>query len=269
MTTRQAGRALRQVGQVRGGNGVVVAAAGAVVQLEVRQIPALRAVLQRIDGVGHAQVDERLRADDAARAAGTIDHDGGVRVARQRVGAQGQLAVGAADAAGNAHLLVLAVGPAVQHDQVVATALALGQLGGADARGVENLFGQFAKGLARHVDPGEGRIAVALPLRDAAGEAIDPRVAQGAQRCRRTRGDVVLATFVIDHHAHVAARRQARDVGLEPAERHGRRIEQMGLAILAVFAHVQQRNLAAVVQPALEGVRVDIGQFQVGMGMHR
>lgn len=85
------------------------------------------------------------------------------------VGAQRQFAVGAADAAGNAHLLVFGEGPAVQHDKVVAPALAFGQFAGADARGVENLFGEFAKRFAGNVHACECGITVALPLRDAAG----------------------------------------------------------------------------------------------------
>ena len=65
-----------------------------------------------------------------------------------------------------------------------AAPLALGQFARADARGVENLFGQFAESLAGHVHAGEGCVAIALPLCDAPRQAVHVRVAQRGKRPR-------------------------------------------------------------------------------------
>ncbi|MNT19739.1 hypothetical protein D3C72_1550090 [compost metagenome] len=239
--------------------------------------------------------------------------------------AQRQLAVRAADAARDAHFLVFGVRPAVQHNQIVATPLALGQFAGADAGGVENFFGQFAEGFAGHIHAGERGVPVALPLGNAAGQTMHVAVAKPGQgaggafrrmviasvvvhhhahvvargqahdvhlqpairhRCGEKQpvalplGDAacqamhvavakpgqgaggtfrrtVVAAVVVHHHAHVGARGQAHDVHLQPAIRHGRREKQMRLAVLPVFAHIQQGDLAAIVQPLFERVGIN------------
>ncbi len=249
-------------------NVVGIAAARAVFELQIFEVPALRAVFERVDGIGNAKIDQRLRADNAAGAAGAVDHDGGVRPRRERMSAQRQFAVGAADAARDAHLLVFRKRTAVQHDQVVAAALTFGQFAGADAGGVENLFGQFAEGLAGHVDARECRVAITLPLRQPARQSVHVCVAQRGQCARSTRRSVVIAAVVVDDNAHATTRRKTHDVDFEPAVRHRRGVEEMGLAILAMFAHVQQRDLAAIVQPLLERMRIDAGGLLVVRGLH-
>ena len=86
-----------------GGGLVRIAPARAMLELEAGEEPALGAVLQRVDRIGQAEIDQRLRADDGARAAGAVDDDLGLRVGDDVADAQRQLAVRAADAAGDVH----------------------------------------------------------------------------------------------------------------------------------------------------------------------
>ncbi len=184
------------------GRVVAIALRSAVLQRQVGQVPALGAVLQRVDGVGNAQVDQGLRADDGARAARAIDHDGRGRIGHQAAHAQRQLAIGAADGAGDVHLVELGDGPAVQHHQGQARRLARRQLLGRDARRAVGVFGQFAKGLGRQVHAGEQRVARSAPGLGTAFEHGDPGVAQGFEAARgalgHARAGIALATVVGD-----------------------------------------------------------------------
>ncbi len=77
------------------------------------QRPADSAIAQGMDRVWHAGVDQRLGADDAAGASGAVDDNRRLRGGRQALYPQGQLAAGHADAAGDAHGLVLIEAPGV------------------------------------------------------------------------------------------------------------------------------------------------------------
>jgi hypothetical protein len=257
-------RHIEALGQrLRGGAQVGVAAVGrialraAVFERVVVQVPTLRAVLQRIDGVRQPEVDERLRADDASRAARAVDDDGCGRVGHELPHAVGQFAVGAAGGAGDVHLVELADGAAVEHHDLVLAREHLGQLVGADAGRVVRLFGQFAEGLGGQVDAREEHVARGLPRGCAALQHMHIGVAQGGQAFGRAQGHIGFAIVVRDH-PHAAARHEARCVDLEPAEGQRDAVEQMCLAVLAVLAHVEQRDLAAVVQPGFEGLRIDV-----------
>ena len=87
-------------------------------QLLAGQQPANRAIAQRGDAVGQAGVDQRLRANQAARAPGAVDHDMRIRIRRQRLGAQHQFSPWHADAAGNTHGLILIPAPGIQHHHI-------------------------------------------------------------------------------------------------------------------------------------------------------
>ena len=95
-----------------------IAPGRATFQFEPGQEPALGAVLQRLDRVRHAEVDQSLSADNGARAPGAVDHDPGLGIGRERGGAQGELAVGTAQPAGHVHLVEFLIGPAVEQHQV-------------------------------------------------------------------------------------------------------------------------------------------------------
>ena len=103
--------------------GCRIAPARAVLEGEACQRPALRTVLQRVDRVGDAEVDEDLRPDDGACAAGAVDDDLGLRVGGDVADAQHQFAVGAADPARDVHFAVFREGAAVDDDEVLARAL--------------------------------------------------------------------------------------------------------------------------------------------------
>ncbi|MNG97801.1 hypothetical protein D3C79_569240 [compost metagenome] len=126
-----------------------------VFQRQVDQVPALGAVFQRVHRVFDTQVDQRLRADDAAGAPGAVDHYRRVRVADQVFQAVAEFTVGAAGGAGDVHLGELLQRSAVEQHQRLALALPLGQCLGADARGVADVLDQLAKRLGRQVHPGE------------------------------------------------------------------------------------------------------------------
>ena len=70
-------------------------------------MPGHGAVLQRHDLVAHAGVDQRLRADDAARAAAAVDDDRGIRRRHEIGEAIDQLRAGNADRRGDAVVVIL------------------------------------------------------------------------------------------------------------------------------------------------------------------
>ena len=134
-----------------------------MLEREAGQEPALGAVLQRVDRIGDAEVDQRLRADDGAGAAGAVDDDLGLRVGNEVADAQRQLAVRAADAAGDVHLAVFGERAAVDDDEILAGVAHGLELLRSHAGRVLFVLDQLAEGLARHVDAGIERVARALP----------------------------------------------------------------------------------------------------------
>src|SRR3546814_12414573 len=54
---------------------LAVLACAAVFELQTLQVPSLRTIFQRKDRVADTQIDERLGADNAARAACTVNDD--------------------------------------------------------------------------------------------------------------------------------------------------------------------------------------------------
>ena len=124
------------------------------------------------------------------------------------------------------------------------------------ARRVPLLLDQLAEGLARHVDAGIERVArrAASPARRPPGRARC--VAKRLGTPRRALGNAVAA--VAQHQPHRRVRHQRRQAQLEAAvgQRHGE--EQMRLAELAVLAHVEERDLAAIREPGLQRGRIDL-----------
>src|SRR5207244_7708119 len=83
------------------------------------ELPAHGAVLQRDDAVRDAGIAQRLAADDAARAAGAVDHDERFRIGRDVMHTVRELGAGRIDAAGDAHALVFLEGPRVEDDELL------------------------------------------------------------------------------------------------------------------------------------------------------
>ena len=131
-------------------------------------MPAHRAVAQRHHLVRQAGVDQRLRADDAAGAAGAIDHH--QRVGRRRDVADAQHQLGARHVGGarDRDALEFVERAAVDHHHVGAAAHQAVELLGGNARRVAGVLDVLAERLARHVDAGEQLEAGLLPGGDAA-----------------------------------------------------------------------------------------------------
>ncbi|MNZ75654.1 hypothetical protein D3C78_941360 [compost metagenome] len=222
-----------------------IAALPAVLQRQVRQVPALGAVFQGIDGVVDAEVDQGLRADDAARAACTVDHYRCVRVLHQVFQAVAQLTVGATGGAGDVHPGELVQRPAVEQHQRLALTLPFGQLQGADARGVARVLDQLAKGLRWQVHASEQLETCGLPPQATAFEPVYRRVAQGLQAPGAALRQLA-AGCIVDHQPHRRVGRQARGLDFQPAVRQVDGVEQVSFAVLAMFAQVEQGDLLAV-----------------------
>ena len=97
---------------------VAKALAGAFDQVQARQCPTDGAIAQSTHGVGDAGIDEGLRANDAARATGTVDDDAGGRTGGERTCAKHQFAAWHADRAWNAHGLVFIKATCIKHHHI-------------------------------------------------------------------------------------------------------------------------------------------------------
>ena len=152
--------------------------------LLARQRPAYGAVAQRRHPVRHARIAQRLRADDAARATGAIDDDGGGRIWRDGACAQRQLGAGHADAAGDAHGLVFVVAARIEDDDVGLRIDQRLHFLGLEERRMGKLLHQFAALVEA------GRLAAAVKVVDARAVAdvqLRPPPAR-APRCASTGG---------------------------------------------------------------------------------
>src|SRR6185437_13516474 len=223
---------------------------------EIREEPALRPVLQRVDGIRDPEVDERLRTDDAAGAAGAVDDDGRGGIGNDLADAIRELAIGAAARARDAHLAEFGERPAVEDHERLARPLHRGEALGGNPRGVACMLDELAEGLARHVHAREEVEARALPSAGPAIEDVDVRVAELLEPPRGARCDAEGAVVARDD-ARGFPREEPRRLDLQPAERKGDREEEVRLAVLAVLAHVEERDLPPVAEPGLELLRWD------------
>jgi hypothetical protein len=226
-------------------------------QIEPGEVPAHGAVLERDDPVGNAGVDERLRADDRARAAGAVDHDQRVGRGHHVVDPVDELRAGAVGGAGDAHPAVLGERAAVEDDDFLARRDATLHFLRLHARRVLGVLDQLAERLGGHVDAAVDLIAGGFPGRGAALEQRHVGVAMGEQP---PRGHFGQAFVTVDHdHAGGASRHQQRDPHLEPRQGRAGGEQQMALGEDAFLAHVEQRDLAAVVEAALQLLRGEGG----------
>ena len=241
---------MRAAGQCRGAfarrvqvaeRHVLVRAPLALRERQARERPSDRAVAQRDDGIGHAGVDQRLRADQAARAAGAVDDDEGRRVRREVTGAAHQFAAGHADRAGQAHAAVFVEAPGIEQDELVAAREATLEFVGRDRRRVAPGLDQLAEGLARHVDVAEQLETGFAPGAQSTGEQRDVGVAQRLQLARRHRRHAF--PVVVDDDGHAAPRQAPPGVELQPRGGEVGGPQRMGLGIGRFLAHVEQRDL--------------------------
>ncbi|MQM39700.1 hypothetical protein KBTX_03731 [wastewater metagenome] len=214
------------------------------------ELPAHGAVAQGIDRVGHAELDQRLGADDPAGAPGAVDHDGGIRVRDQRFQAHGQLHVGAAACPGDAHAPVFRRRPRVEEMEALAVADTGGKLRRVDHRRVPAHLHQLAEGLARHVDAGELAVAGAAPGAQPPFQSEHPPI---AERPRPAHGEPGRGAALIgDHQRHTGVGDEPGQIELEAAVGQRHRPEGVAQAELAGFADVQQRQRLAGVESGLE-----------------
>ena len=223
----------------------------AVIAGEAREMPAHGAVAQRHHLVGHAGIDQRLRADDAAGAAGAIDHDQRVGRGRDVVHAQHQFGARHVDAGRDRDARIFVVRPAVEHHHVGAGAHQRVELVGADAGRAAGVLDEFAERLARHVHAGEQLEAGGGPGGVAAVEIGEIAVAGAGEDIGGARAEAVI---VVDQHdARGAARHQRGEAQFEPAQRHVARPQQMAAREDQFLAHIDQRQFAAVAEHGLDG----------------
>ena len=203
-----------------------IAAFATMLEPQISQVPALSAVFECRDGVGHAEIDQGLRADDAARTASTIDHDMGFFAWHQVADPQAEFAIRAAGGGRNIHFLKLRKRPTIQHHDILFVSQQSRQFGRADAGRVVRLLGQFAKGLVRDIDPGKQRKTGGLPAVGAAAQHMDigvPQIGQPACGGQRHAQPVI----VVHHQPHAQARCQPPHLQLKSAVGQGHAEEQM------------------------------------------
>jgi hypothetical protein len=150
-------------------------------QLAAGQQPGHGAVFQRHHLVGNARVDERLRAHDAARAAGAVHHHQRLGPGRELLDAVDQLGARQAVRKRQAEIGKLFGRAAVDHHDVVAALHARVQVVDRTPRRVLLVLDDLAEGLARHVAAAEQLVARGSPALGAAGQHRHVAPAQAHQ----------------------------------------------------------------------------------------
>ena len=220
-------------------------------QFKPGEPPTLGPALQRDDLVRHTGVDQRLRADDAARAPGAGDDDQRVPVRHEIGEAIDQLRARAGLRARHVKAVEFLDRAAVEHDMLGAVAAHPVELGGGDMRRVAGDLDEFGESLARHVAARKQRVARHRPRRDTAGQAVDIVIAERGEPSRRLVGDAVIAVEEDDPGRF--ARHQPQDFELEPAIGQIDREQRMAVAMRPLLAQIEKSDLLAVAEPASRG----------------
>ena len=217
------------------------------------QGPANGAVAQGGDAVGQARIHQGLGANDAAGATRAVDHDVGVGVRRQGGGAQHQLGPWHADAARDAHGLVLVKPARIQHHQIGFLLDQGFDFGGRQGRRVALMLDQLAKGFAGHVHVFEDLAPIGNPALQSAFQQADLGVTQGLQALRRNRRQA----FAVVHHHHggVQAGNAGPGIGFQAAQAHLRGKQGVALGKRVFFPDIEQGNFLVLA----EGL-VDLGK---------
>ena len=208
---------------------------------EPREVPCHGAVSEADHAVGHAGVDDRLRADDAPGPARAVHDDGGVRRRDRVVHAVGELGAGAAYSTRNAEVGELGRRPAVQNDDIVAGREHRVELLGGDRGRAELVLDHLPERLARDVDAADQREAGRRPGIDAAFQHGDGGVAEVPEPVC---GPFRLAGPCVAHHdGRGVARYEPGRQALESGQRTAARVEDVRVVERADLAGVEQREL--------------------------
>ncbi|VWC09160.1 hypothetical protein BSE24067_05260 [Burkholderia seminalis] len=236
-------RALRRVDLVR------KAARRAMLERLAGQRPADRAVAQCRDRIRQPRVDERLRADDAARAARAVDDHLRRRIRRERAHAQHELRARHARRRRDGHRLVF-VEPARVDDHDVG--LRIDQrlhLLRRKRRRMTLGLDPFAERLARHVHVDELFAARGQPAGETAVEQPHVGVAELRELLGRARREILAARFAEHDDRRVAARNPRPRVEFEFRQRKIGGPQRMAPRVRIFLAYVDQRELVAGQQP--------------------
>ncbi|SSL80526.1 Uncharacterised protein [Klebsiella pneumoniae] len=223
------------------------------------QRPADSAIAQGMDRVWHAGVDQRLGADDAAGASGAVDDNRRLRGGRQALHPQGQLAAGHADAAGDAHGLVLIEAPGVDDHHLLPAVDERLNLLGAERRCVTHAFHQLAKGFTGGVDVLKQLAAAAAPAGETLGQQGHILIAPGPQPFD---GDLrQTLAVVVDGERGGEARYPPADLELQFAERQIDGKQRMSGGEIGLFTDVDQRQFTTVEQRLADpgGLAISVG----------
>ncbi len=230
----------------------------AVGQLKARQLPAHGAVLECIDRVAQPGVDQGLRADDAARAAGAIDDDDRVLVGHLVMHAIDEFGARTVDTARYAHAPEFIERSGVEDDQLVATRLHRLDLGGGQSRRLIPMFDKLAKGLGRYIDAGVDLEAGLLPGARAAREHADHGIARCLQHAGRRLDEMVIIGRARGQDNRDRPARQPRaHQQFETAGRNAAGMKQVPGRECSLLAHVDQRNFLIGGQQIAQGLRAD------------
>ena len=228
-----------------------------VLQFLTGQGPANGAVAQGRHRVGDAGVDQRLRADDAAGAAGAVDDDARGRVRCQLPGAQHQFGARYADAGGNAHGLVFIEAPGIEHYHVGVVVEQCLDFLCRKRRRVALAFHQFAEGFAWHIDVDEQLATGVAPTVQSVFKQADIEVAQVLQALS---GDA-RQTFaiVVDGHLGIAPWNPRVHLQLKFRQGNIGREQRVRFGKGCFFAHIHQCQFFTV-QQGLAYVGVSAGE---------
>ena len=222
----------------------------AVFERVLGQRPPDGAVAQRNDLVGDAGVDQRLRADDRAGAAGAVHDNGRLAIRRGLAGAQDQLGAGHADRARNVHGCVFVETPDVEDGNVGAGRYQRGDVVGRQRRRVSAGLDQFTKGFCVGIDVLKEFVACVLPGLQPAAERANVAVAQRRQRLARG-GHEAFASIVEDNR-HILARQPCLGFERDPVRRHVRGEQGVAGGKGRLMSEVKKRDLFAQQQRAAD-----------------
>ena len=155
--------------------------------------------------------------------------------------------------------MVFLVGAAVEDRERLALLLALRQFLGADPRRAVFVLDDLGERLARHMHAAIDREARSFPGRNPADEDRHIAPAAFAQPRRSALGEA--GASIADDNRRGTAREQGRGDQFEPGKRQARRHQQMPIVEAAFLARIDDRDLAAIVQPAPQFRRRDVARL--------
>lgn len=217
--------------------------------------PCLGAVMQVGDPVGHAGIDQRLRADDGARQAGTGDDHLCLR-RRHEVGeAQHQLGAGHADGARHVVLVEFSNRSAVEHDHVSTLALERFEFCSGDDRRALFVADRQRKIDTRRIEGRQAFHAAFRPFRNSTRQRKQLGTAALGQSLSELLGNA--AAVIREHGAHCLARDEAVDLRFDRSRRQIGGKQRRCVSDSRAVSDVQHRKFLAIGQPLAKNLLVD------------